>query len=107
MVGRTVASLLTDETISSDVRNFVGTEYKSRMALLEACLKKHFKGKVDADTMRFYRNVENPVFKMPFIVMQATFHPDEYSMASTQVMIKADGIIVDPHTLDFYLIDAE
>ncbi len=105
IIGRTVLSLVSDTTLSTELRRYLNYQYGLRMKRLSKCLIAH-RGGVPAKSMtQFYKNLGVPVFQLPFIVMQIELRPSPYSYTSTQVLIKSDGIIVDPVTLEFHLVD--
>ncbi len=105
VIGRTVSSLVNDTSLDEKLRAFIRKENKRKLDLFQKCLEERLEGKLDRFRMRQYVGVD-PIFDLPYLYMQIRLSPTPESFLWQDLFIKADGIIVHPVTLEFYLVDA-
>lgn len=102
-LARSVYSLLTDETLDPGLKKYIGSEYRRKMALLEECLRTRLEGRTSLESPA-YRKLGG-VFDFPFVGMSVRLPLNSRARLSLDMLIKADGVMVEPRTLRFFVGD--
>jgi len=107
--GRSVFSLLEDETLEKEFRGYVLAVYQEKLDRYQRFLEKRFQGKINLQLMEELRKTRahEAVIRYPLIVMDVVLDAAFDGSRNHTMTVKADGVLVESYTFDYYLVDVD
>ncbi len=106
VVGKTVADFLEDPSVSEPQKKLVIEKYTRSIEALKKMLRQKYHAKEDPTGRKamIQSAADSLVMQLPMIYMSVRVD-EAVGYFSTTSVVKADGVIVHPQTLELYLID--
>ena len=107
-IGRSAAAIILDPHTPELLRSYIKSENERRFGQLTRYLQTNCNGRLNTVLMSYAKDDKyDPILSLPFVIMDIDLVFSPSSKTSARIFIKSDGVIIDPDTLEAFLVDPD